>query len=178
MTSRTLSAWLLPILLLGSAHVFAQAEGAPKPGPEHQKLSRFIGKWTGSGEALPGPFGPGGKMTWTESCEWFTGNFHVICHSESKGAMGDMKGIGIIGYDAGAKRYTWFGVDSNGWSSLSKGTFEGKTWSFLSEETVAGKTWKSRFTIEETGAASQKFRWELSEDGATWTLGMEGESHK
>jgi len=52
-------------------------EGPPKPGLEHDKLAYFVGKWTSEGEAKATSFGPGGKYTATETCEWFAGKFAV-----------------------------------------------------------------------------------------------------
>ena len=62
----------------------AQAPEAPKPGPEHKALQYFVGKWTSEGELKPGPFGPGGKMTSQDTCEWFAGGFHVVCRGTGK----------------------------------------------------------------------------------------------
>ena len=157
----------------------AQApEGAPKPGPEHQKLARFIGKWSGKGELKPGPFGPGGPMTWTETCEQFSGGFSVVCTSEGKGPQGEMKGISIMTYNPEEKVYTWYGVDSSGWADLSKGTLSGKVWSFSSSGTMGGKPIHSRFFLTEVSGNKQTFKWEMSEDGKTWNNMMEGESVK
>jgi len=58
----------LVLIFVGVA--LAQApSGPPKPGPEHQKLAYFAGKWSSEGDVKPGPFGPGGKVTFTETCE-------------------------------------------------------------------------------------------------------------
>ena len=51
---------------------------APKPGPEHQKLAYFVGKWTVEGEMKASPMGPGGKMTSNDNCTWFSGHFAVV----------------------------------------------------------------------------------------------------
>ena len=45
----------------------------PGPTAEHKLLAKWVGNWSGEGEMKPGPFGPGGKMTWTEECDWFGG---------------------------------------------------------------------------------------------------------
>ena len=34
--------------------------GPPKPGPEHQKLAYFAGKWTSVGDTKASAYGPGG----------------------------------------------------------------------------------------------------------------------
>jgi hypothetical protein len=53
-----------------------------KPEAEHQRLGYFVGKWTGSGQIRPGPMGPGGRFTSTDTCEWFDGGFAVVCRTE------------------------------------------------------------------------------------------------
>src|SRR5436309_7959309 len=92
----------------------AQAPQPPKPGPEHQRLEYFVGKWTGEGEMKPGPMGPGGKITSTDTCEWFEGHFAVICRSDGKTPMGPSKSIGILSYSPEEKIYTYYGVDNSG----------------------------------------------------------------
>jgi|SRR6266850_4787221 len=87
----------LVLIFVGVA--LAQApSGPPKPGPEHQKLAYFAGKWSSEGDVKPGPFGPGGKVTFTETCEWFDGNFALVCHSDGK--MQDLphKGLSVMGW--------------------------------------------------------------------------------
>lgn len=89
------------MLVLGLA-VAAAAQapaGPPKPGPEHKKLQYFAGKWTMQGELKASPFGPGGKTTATDNCEWFAGGFHLVCKSDGKGPTGEMKGLAVLGYN-------------------------------------------------------------------------------
>lgn len=64
------------LVFLGVAAVFAQdAGGPPKPGPEHAKLAYFVGNWVAEGDMKSSAYGPGGKFTYTENCEWLSGNF-------------------------------------------------------------------------------------------------------
>src|SRR5688500_18254741 len=71
----------------------AQAPQPQKPGPEHQRLAYFVGTWTGDGEMKPGPFGPGGKMSSKDTCEWFEGGFVVVCRGDGKSPMGPIKNL-------------------------------------------------------------------------------------
>lgn len=99
----------------------AQApEKKPEPGPEQKKLAYFAGTWKSEADMKANPFGPAGKMTGTDTCEWFAGGFHVVCRSTGKGPMGPLKGLGIIGYNAEEKVYTYYGIDNMGMGSLSK----------------------------------------------------------
>lgn len=168
----------LGVLFFLSGVALAQPEGAPKPGPEHKKLQRFVGKWSGTGELKPGPFGPGGPVTWKEKCDWFPGGFSLLCHSEGTGPMGDVKGLSVLSYDAMKGAYTYFGVDSTGWSSFSHGKVEGKTWTYSSEMTMGEMKFKARFILEEISDTEHEFKFEMSEDGSTWNTVMEGSSTK
>lgn len=148
--------------------------GPPKPGPEQKKLEYFVGKWTMEGDLKPSPFGPGGKVTATDNCEWFAGGFHIICRSEGKGPAGDMKSLALMGYSGEEKAYTYYGIDSMGMGSGAKGTLSGAVWSWTGEDKMGGKLIKSRFTITQTSPNAYTMKWAISQDGKTWTDVMEG----
>jgi hypothetical protein len=166
----------LTVLVLGGL-VLAQAP-APKPGPEHKPLGYFVGKWKSEGEMKPGPFGPGGKMTSSDTCEWFAGNFQVVCRGEGKGPMGDMTSMGILTYSPADKAYTYYGIDSIGTGELAKGQKKGDTWTYTSTSSLAGKTLQSRYTIVETSPTVHTFKWETSSDKKEWTVVMDGKATK
>src|SRR5438445_8852553 len=92
--------FLLVGAVLASACVvggLAQApSGAPKPGPEHQKLAYFAGKWVSEGETKASAFGPAMKFSFVETCEWFSGGFAIVCHSEGKMGEGAVKGLSVM----------------------------------------------------------------------------------
>jgi Protein of unknown function (DUF1579) len=162
----------------GAVAVLAQAPPAPKPGPEQKALEYYVGNWTGQAELKPGPFGPGGKMTSTDTCEWFAGGFHVICRGEGSGVMGNMKTLGIISYSGGDKAYKFYAVDSMGTAELSTGTKSGDTWTFSSDSNYQGMAFKSRYTLVEVSPTSYTFKWEMSQDGTKWATVVEGTSKK
>src|ERR1700732_1109737 len=96
-------------LLVIALAIHAQAPaGPPKPGPEHEKLSYFAGKWISEGDMKPSPYGPGGRVTFTETCEWLPGNFALICRSEGQMFGDTVKGTSIMSYDPGEKTYVYF----------------------------------------------------------------------
>ena len=178
MNKASFAASLSIAALLSTTTPAQTADALPGPGPEHAQLGRFVGRWTGKGTLKPGPFGPGGSMSWTETCDWFPGRFSVVCHSDGKGPMGDLKGMGIIGYKPEEKTYTYYVVDNTGYSGLATGTLLGSTWTFTGDEHVGGKTFKSRLILEEKSPRSRRFTWETSQDGKTWSTMMDGESAK
>jgi hypothetical protein len=151
---------------------------APKPGPEHKAMGYFVGKWTGEADVKPGPMGPGGKMTSADTCDWFGDGFHVVCRGEGKGALGAMKTMGILSYDANGKSYRFYGLDSMGMAELSTGTKSGSAWTFSAESNIGGQKFKSRYTITETSPTSYTFKWETSADGTKWATLIEGKASK
>jgi hypothetical protein len=172
----------LPVVICAvalAAPAFAQSPpGPPQPGPEHKRLGYFAGKWTTEGEMKPGLFGPGGKTTGSESCEWFAGGFHLVCHAEGSSAMGTFKGLSVMGWNAEEKTYTHDAYNSMGMSDHSRGTAAGDTWTWTSETRMGGKAIKGRFTVKELGATSYSFKWEASVDGAPMAVLLEGKGTK
>src|SRR5215472_7617252 len=87
-------------LLVASLALAQAPAGPPQPGPEHKRLEYFVGKWSGEGTMKESVFGPAGKMTMTETCEWFTGGFAIVCKSTGTMAgLGEMKGLAIMAYN-------------------------------------------------------------------------------
>jgi Protein of unknown function (DUF1579) len=158
----------------------AQAPQAPKPGPEHARLGYFVGKWTAEGEVKPGPMGPGGKMTSTDTCEWFEGRFSVICRSEGTSPMGPSKNLGILGYSTEEKVYTYYGVDNSNMTmaSVPRGTVRGDTWTYTDEGTMGGKKFKSRVMIKELSPTAYTFRMEMQGPDGKWMPMVESKNTK
>jgi Protein of unknown function (DUF1579) len=178
-----MKAMLKAIFALAAASAVAApaaAQAAPQPGPEHQRLGYFVGRWKAEGEIKPGPMGAGGKMTSTDNCEWFEGRFTVICRSEGQGPSGPSKSIGILGYSVEDKAYTYYGVDNSSMimSTVPKGTVSGKTWTYTDETTVGGQTMKSRVTIEEESPTAYTFRMEIQGPDGKWIPMMQSRNTK
>lgn len=158
----------------------ASAQESPKPGPEHKRLGFWIGKWTTQGEMKSGPMGPGGKMTSTDTCEWFDGGFAVICRSEGTGPMGPGRSIGILSYSPEEKVYTYYGTDSSGMTmtTVPKGTVKGDTWTYLDEAMMGGQKMKTRVTIKELSPTAYTFTMEAQGPDGKWMPMMESKSTK
>ena len=150
-----------------------QLAGTPGPSPEHKKLAAFVGTWEDEAEMKPGPFGPGGKLILTETCEWFTGGFSIVCHTESTGFMGDLRTLSVLSYDPEEKVYRFYELNSMGRSSTAKGIVDGDTWTFDGESKMGNKLIKSRFTIKIPSPDSAVMRSEVSVEGGPMTLFME-----
>ena len=164
----------------GLQSLAAQAPQAPKPGPEQARLGYFVGKWTTEGEMKPGPMGPGGKTTSSDTCEWFEGKFTVICRGEGTSPMGPTKSIGILGYSPEEKVYTYYGVDNSNMTmaTVPKGKLQGDTWSYTDESLMGGQKVKMRVTIKELSPTAYTFKMEMQGPDGKWAPAMESKSTK
>ena len=159
------------LTLIGAITVMAQEPaGPPQPSPEHKKLAVFVGTWKDDVEMKPGPFGPGGKMSITQTCAWFTGGFSVVCHSETTGFRGHVKTLTVLTYDPEEKVYTYYEFSSLGLNNSAKGTVEGDTWTWNGELKMGGKLIKTRSTLKIPSPDSATMKSEISLDGGPWTL--------
>jgi hypothetical protein len=155
-----------------------QAQQAPKPAPELKKLEFFVGTWNSQGEVMPGPTGPGGKITMTEHAQWMDGHFFVVTHSTYKGPMGNGSAIAVTGYKPDEKVYTYDEYTSQGEAEHVKGTIHGDTWTWNGQEKMGDQVMTGRFTMKITSPTSYNFKFEMSKDGATWNTVMSGTSTK
>jgi hypothetical protein len=164
--------------LLLSLPALAEEAKAPRPGPEHQKLGYFVGKWKGQGMTHENPFMPGGKFTSTDTCEWYEGRFAVVCRSSGKGPMGPTRSLGIMGYSAEEKAYLYYAVENGpmAMATVPKGTVEGDVWTYLDESKMDGKLVKSRYVMTLTGKDSYTFAWGIQGPDGTWKTLAEGKS--
>lgn len=141
----------------------------PKPAPEVQKLASFAGTWHLTGEMMKSPMGPGGKMTATEHCSWFAGNYFLTCHVEGTGPMGKSTGLEMFGYNADDKVYTYTSFDSMGTHETATGTVDGNKWTWTNEQKMGDKTMKGRFVVTQVSPDENTMSWSISPDGQTWS---------
>jgi len=163
------------LIFVGVTSIGAQDTGAPpKPGPEHAKLGYFVGKWVSEGDMKPSPYGPGGKFTFTESCEWYSGNFAVVCNTEGQMFGATVKGHSVMSYDMGAKNYVYFETNSMGENNVARGTVDGDTWTWTGEAKMEGKTLHSRFTLKRVSDDVSSYKFEMGGGSDALALVMEG----
>ena len=141
----------------------------PKPGPELQKLAAFAGTWRMTGEMMKSPMGPAGKMTATEHCSWFAGNYFLTCRVEGNGPMGKSTGLEMFGYNADEKVYTYTSFDSMGTHETATGTVDGNKWTWTNEQKMGDKMMKGRFLVTQVSPDENTFSWSISPDGQTWS---------
>jgi hypothetical protein len=94
--------------------------------------------------------------------------------------MGASKGLGIIGYSAEEKVYTYYGTDSTGMTmtSVSRGMVQGDTWTYTDESTMGGQKMKSRITIKELSPTAYTFKMEMQGPDGKWAPVVESKSTK
>ena len=168
---------ILVLLIATLAREAYSQMGAPSP--ELKKLDFLSGNWTADGTINPGPSMPGGKFTMTIHAEWLDGNFFLVEHSDGDlGAMGKLKELAIMGYDSEKKVYTYHAFNSAGQAETATGTIDGDTWTWTSDEHFNGMTMKGRYTMKVLSPTSYTMKFELSQDGNSWTTNMEGKATK
>ncbi len=168
------------VSILCQLALMAQAPAPPKPTEAHQRLAYFVGKWANEGELKPGPMGPGGKISSTDTCEWFEGRFAVVCRYDGKTPAGPMKGMALIGYSPEAKAYTYYAIDNSGMTmtTVPRGTVQGDTWTYHDESEMGGVKIKSRVTLKELSPTAYTFLMEFQGPDGKWAPLMESKLTK
>jgi hypothetical protein len=166
------------LILLFAVSVQVQAQTS-KPRPELKKLDFLAGTWTMDADLKPGPMGPGGKVTGSDQIEWMDGGYFLVWHSKViSGAMGNFSATAYMGYNANDKVYTYDDFNSMGEAEHSKGTIDGDTWTWAADEKMGGTTVKGRYTMKILSPTAYSFKFEMSQDGTSWTTIMDGKSTK
>jgi len=163
------------VVVLMVAAAFAQEPApAPKPGPEHEKMGYYVGKWTEEGEIKPSAFGPGGKYTATETCEWLAGKFAILCKEDGTMMGGEMHGTSIMTYNSLEKSYVYF--ETNNWGELSyyHGSVDGDTWTWTNEFQMNGQPVRGRFTLKRVSDDTATFTFEMAMGSQPFATVMAG----
>jgi hypothetical protein len=139
---------------------------APNPGPEHEHLGVFIGKWMTQGQAVATEAAPAVQILASDVYEWMPGRFFVL-HT-AYGRIGDMDvgGTEIIGYDAASKTYRTHFFDNQGNQITQELSVDDGTWRWQGE--------RARCTgVFGDGSKTLTAHHERSDDGVNWVPSME-----
>jgi hypothetical protein len=145
----------------------------PRPTPAHERLKKFLGRWTGVESLSPAPWDPeGGTATGTAVNTIALEGFAVIQeYSQSREGKPGLRGHGVIAYDTEAKNYAMHWFSSMGTPPMVyKGDFEGEVLR-LSAAFAGGV---SRCSWDFGTGGSYTFRLEFSPDGKSWMPMMSG----
>lgn len=169
---------LAPVALVTAATVAQAQMPERKPGAEEARIAYYAGQWTFEGETMDSPMGPGGKIKGTETCEWFTGGFQLVCRTDVTGPRGAAKGQAVMAYDPSAATYTYYGISSMGDNFFVRGTVSGKVWSWNMDMTAGDQAMQMRVTVTEQTPTAYQYKMEMSVDGGPWTTVEHGTSTK
>jgi hypothetical protein len=140
----------------------------PKPGAAHEKLARFVGKWTIAETMHPSPWDPkggtaDGRTEYRLACDGF---FLVCDYDQLRGGEVTFSGHGVYGWDAEKKKHTMHWFDSMGMDpgAPALGDFEGDTLVFQH----ATRMGHARYTYRFESRDRFTFRIESSRDGVEW----------
>jgi Protein of unknown function (DUF1579) len=106
-----------------------------QPGPEHQRLEVFIGKWINEGQTIASAAAPSVKILTSDVYEWMPGRFFVLHTAYGRIGNLDVGGTEILGYDAASQQYCSYFFDSQGNISTQEVTGSGDTWRWSGEQT-------------------------------------------
>lgn len=171
------AALFLGVVLLFSVVLSVTAQEpapAPKPGPEHEKLGFFVGKWHSEGDIKASAFGPAGKYTFTETSEWLPGKFAVLCHSEGYMMGGDYRGLSVMSFDTADSSYVYFETNNWGENVYSHGAVQGDTWTWSNESKMNGQPVRTRFILKQASADSATYSFAMAMGTSELTTIMEG----
>lgn len=138
----------------------------PKPGPEHERLDVFIGKWITEGMTIATDGSPSLPIHASDVYEWMPGGFFVLHTAYGRIGDVDVGGTEIIGYEAAIGKYQTHFFDSFGNFTTHDLTFRDGTW------TWQGETTRATAVFSDDGK-TQTAQHERSDDGANWVPSME-----
>jgi hypothetical protein len=160
------------VLLLGVPMPAQPPQGAPKPGPEVQRLAYFVGNWKEEGKSTA--HGMAGPVSSTQKWEWVSGGFFVVGHSVNKTPAGNFTIMAVLGYNPETKMYTYDTFDSWGERITATGNVSGDTWTWTTGTVMEGKPMKTRLTWKDVSKTQYTLQYESSTDGGnTWSSDLE-----
>jgi len=96
-----------------------------KPGVEHELLETFIGVWDVTVVSSRGPLSPSDTSYGTSRSTWILGSRYVQEQFEGAVSGSPYEGLGLMGYDAGARQFSTVWLDSLSTTlAVSKGRFD------------------------------------------------------
>jgi hypothetical protein len=145
--------------------------GAPRPGPEQQKLAMLVGEWTFEGQSTASVLAPQGQFSGQSSARFVSNGFFVEIRLTVTGPSGVLEGTEMRGYDAATQRYTsyWFMSDGSRIDGTETFTADGFSADMVRTDSTGKQVLlKARwhFAADRTAFTA---RWEVSPDaGQTW----------
>jgi Protein of unknown function (DUF1579) len=142
------------------------------PGPDHQRLAVFLGRWHTTGEVAPDGSTPAAKVDAIDTYEWYPGKFFLVHHADARVGNDSLRSIEIIGYDPQRQRYSASFFDSTGGSGIEEIRADGNTWTWRGSNVMGVKEHRCIAVVSGDGK-TVRARHEKSDDGKNWALWMD-----
>ena len=100
----------------------------PQPGPAHERLLRFVGRWTGEETMAPSPWGAGGTATGHTECRRGLDGIALIQEYEQvKDGAVCFRGHGVLLIEPDTQDVLWWWFDSMGFppDAPARGRWDG-----------------------------------------------------
>lgn len=136
------------------------------PGPQHQRLGVFVGKWTTQGRTKATPSAPAAEIVGTDTYEWLEGGFFLVHRVDVRMGAEQVKGLEIIAYDASSETYRTHAFDSQGTYGTYQATVHDGVWTFM------GALERATVVLSDAGN-TMTIQWERSTDGLSWLPWMD-----
>jgi len=151
----------------------------PAPGPDVQMLGYYVCSCVGHGQTKAGPFGPAGKLSSEQTCEWFAGHFQVVCRGQEHSPTGTRSFLNVLSYDQATHSYKQYSISSLGESEYDQnGSLTGNTLTYVIKQNAGGKPATFRYTEDHVSPSLYKYRAEISLNQGPWTELAAGEIRK
>jgi len=147
----------------------------PRPGPEHEALSRMAGEWVGEETMFPSPWSPEKQSrTSRVRSRMLDGFFLVSDYQQKAGDDVSFRGHGVYSWDPAAEHFVMYWFDSMGGAGgVATGPLEGDVLTFRNTSPMGHHRY--RYTFE---PSAYTFEMAMSEDGGEWTTLMEARYSK
>ena len=100
----------------------------PQPGPAHERLLRFVGRWSGAETMAPSPWGPGGTAIGRTHCRRGLDGLALIQeYEQEKDGQVVFRGHGVLLVEPDTQDVLWWWFDSFGFppGDPARGRWEG-----------------------------------------------------
>jgi hypothetical protein len=135
------------------------------PGPEHELLNDFAGKWKTTGVIIPVNGNPEVFVHGYDSYEWWPGGFFLLHRVDVFVGTDRNETIEIISYDSSTNSYRMQFFDNKGTQGLMTARFDNDIWRYQGETL----RFKGGFNENKTVFSGT---WEQS-DGRNWCQFMD-----
>jgi hypothetical protein len=109
----------------------SESGAPPRPGPEHQALAPFVGRWRTAGEVLASGSTPALEIAGIDEYEWLPGGFFLLHRVDVRIGGEPVQALEIIGWEAERGSYFMRSFDSQGNASEMRARVDDDgTWRF------------------------------------------------